>query len=230
MRSLCESQQAFDAAVLAADGDLWTAPMPIGNATAALIKIVKTGVISAGTLTLTTGPDATDLLTVDHANAVIDAHTASVQKLVRNLNKFLQLTMSSWSAAGGSVSITVTLLHMKDGADSFSEGKEVMAAVVKGADGALWLTPLPIGPNVACLVHIVKTGAIAGGTLTLTTGADPAALASVDHASNPIDCHTASVQKYISGLNMYLQATVSSWSGAGSIAVTITLLGLRSGG
>lgn len=228
METLCESKQAFNAVVMGADGDMWSAPMPIGNATACLVNIVKTGSIAGGTLTLKTGPDATNLLTVDHPSAAIDAHTASVQVLVRNLNRYLQATMSSWSGTG-SVSITITLLFMEKAAQSFSESKDVMQAVVKGADGALWTLPLPVGPYVACLVHIVKSGSISAGTLTLTTGADPTSLSPVDHASNPIDCHTASVEKYISGLNRYLQATVSSWSGSGSITVTITLLGTRSG-
>jgi hypothetical protein len=107
------------------------------------------------------------------------------------------------------------------------ERKHVLPSATMAADGDLWTSPMPIGPCHAVLVHIVKSGSISAGTLTLKTGPDSTSLLSVDHANNPIDAHTASVEKYVGNVNKYLQGTISSWSGTGSIEVTVTALSLR---
>lgn len=94
-------------------------------------------------------------------------------------------------------------------------------------NGDLWSVPQPIGPYPSCLVSIVKSGSISAGVITVYTGANSSSLLAADDAANPIDAHTASVQKRINNLDKFLQLTMSSWTGTGSLAVTVTCLGMR---
>jgi hypothetical protein len=225
MPRLIEIRNLLAVATLSANGDAWAAALPCGDSAACIINVVKTGVVDAATLTVKTGPAATNLLAADHANAAINA-SANGEHLITNLSKFLQLTVSTWNGTG-SIAVTVNLIAHRSEGNQFIQHKTVFEAVSKGADGTLWTAPLPIGDFPACIVHSIKTGVVTGGVLTLSTGTDPASLATVDHSNAAIDIKTASVQKFVGGLNKYLQATISGWVGAGSVSIQITLVGMR---
>ncbi|MBN1566236.1 MAG: hypothetical protein JXA73_00190 [Acidobacteria bacterium] len=221
-----EITSVLSSVVMAADGDLWADALPFGNYPACLIQIVKSGTVNVASLAIKSGPTKETVLAVDHASAVIDA-SSSKTVYVPRLGSFLQGEISSWSGSG-SLDISIMPVAYRSLSEQVLPAKYILGSVSKGANGTLWTNPIPIDPYPAAIVNIQKTGSISAGTLTLSTGADPLSLATVDDSNAVIDCHTASVQKYVSNLNKYLQATIGSWSGTGSISVTIELLGFRS--
>jgi hypothetical protein len=95
---------------MTADGNLWTAAQPTLNYASALIAVRKTGSVAVCSLALLTGPTAaTATAAINDANTTIDC-SAAVNKVVINLDKFLQGTVSSWSGTG-TITIYVTLTN-----------------------------------------------------------------------------------------------------------------------
>jgi len=136
------------AVTVSADGNLWTTAQPAMNYGAALVSIRKTGTVTGCTLTTYTGQTAaTATAAINDANAAIDCHTASVNKIIINLDQYFQMTVSSWAAAGGTVAISVTLTN-----GSGWNLNATLSAVTQGAGAATpgtlpWYTQGTDGTN-----------------------------------------------------------------------------------
>jgi hypothetical protein len=102
--------------------------------------------------------------------------------------------------------------------------RAIDAGVAVTADGNLWTAAQYIGNYGAALVSVRKSGTVTGCTLTFYTGQTAAtATNALDDANNNFSCATA-VNKVINNLDQYLQGTVTSWSGTGTITVYVTLI------
>jgi hypothetical protein len=132
-----------------ADGNLWTTAQPAMNFGAALVSVRKTGTVTGCTLTTYTGPTAaTATAAVNDANAAIDCHTASVNKIIINLDQYFQMTVSSWAAAGGSVDVYVTLTN-GSGWNLNATLSAVTQSTGSGAAGTYWYIRQTDGTNTA---------------------------------------------------------------------------------
>jgi hypothetical protein len=101
--------------------------------------------------------------------------------------------------------------------------KYPMAGVAMTADGNLWTAAQPTLNYSSALVAVRKSGAVAGCTLTLYGGPTAAtATSALDDANTTFSCATA-VNKIVTNLDRFLQGTVSSWSGTGTITIYVTL-------
>jgi hypothetical protein len=93
-----------------ADGNLWSSAQPTFNYTSALVAIRKSGTVNVCSLALLTGPTAaTATAAINDANTIIDC-SAAVNKIVINLDRFIQGTVSSWSG-NGTITIYITLTN-----------------------------------------------------------------------------------------------------------------------
>jgi hypothetical protein len=102
--------------------------------------------------------------------------------------------------------------------------RAIDAGVAVTANGNLWTAAQYIGNYGAALVSVRKSGTVTGCTLTFYTGQTAAtATNALDDANNNFSCATA-VNKVINNLDQYLQGTVSSWTGTGTITVYVTLV------
>jgi len=98
------------------------------------------------------------------------------------------------------------------------------AGVAMTANGNLWTAAKYVGNYGAALVSIRKTGTVSACTLTFYTGPSAAtATNALDDANNNFSCATA-VNKVVNNIDQYLQGTVSSWTGTGTITVYVTLV------
>jgi hypothetical protein len=98
-----------------------------------------------------------------------------------------------------------------------------LAGVAVTADGNLWTTAQPALNYTAALVSVRKSGTVSGCTLTLYTGQTAAtATSAVNDANATFSCATA-INKVVTNIDQYLQGTVSSWTGTGTITIYVTL-------
>ena len=128
---------------MTADGNLWTAAQPTLNYASALIAVRKTGSVAVCSLALLTGPTAaTATAAINDANTTIDCSSA-VNKIVTNLDRFLQGTVSSWSGTG-TITIYVTLSNgMGWNLNATLSG--VTQSTGSGAAGTYWYTRVTNG-------------------------------------------------------------------------------------
>ncbi|HUS95748.1 MAG TPA: hypothetical protein VMX97_03300 [Hyphomicrobiaceae bacterium] len=100
--------------------------------------------------------------------------------------------------------------------------KDALAVATMTADGDLWATAQPVLNHAGVLISVRKSGTVAGCTLTLYTGQTAAtATSAINDANATFSCATA-VNKVVNNIDQYLQGTVSSWSGTGTITIYVT--------
>lgn len=130
-----------------ADGNLWTAAQPTLNYTSALVAVRKSGSVSACSLALLTGPTAaTATVAINDANSTIDCSSA-VNKIVINLDRFIQGTVSSWSGSG-TITIYITLTNGM-GWNLNATLSAVTQSTGSGAPGTYWYMRQTDGTNTA---------------------------------------------------------------------------------
>jgi hypothetical protein len=101
--------------------------------------------------------------------------------------------------------------------------KNPLASAAMTADGNLWTTAQPALNFTTALVSVRKSGTVSGCTLTFYTGQTAAtATSAVNDANATFSCATAT-NKVITNIDNYLQGTVSSWTGTGTITIYVTL-------
>lgn len=95
---------------MTADGNLWTAAQPALNYSSALVAVRKSGTVTGCSLAILTGPTAATATTaVNDANAAITC-TSSVNKIVTNIDRYIQGTVSSWTG-NGTVTVYITFTN-----------------------------------------------------------------------------------------------------------------------
>jgi len=104
------TKQSLASKAATADGNLWTAAQSALNFTTALVSVRKSGTVDVCTLTFYTGQTAaTATAAVNDANATFSC-AAATNKVITNIDNFLQGTVSAWSGTG-TITIYVTLTN-----------------------------------------------------------------------------------------------------------------------
>ena len=216
---------------MTADGNLWTAAQPTLNYSSALVAVRKSGTVTGCTLTFYGGPTAvTATSALNDANTTFSCATA-VNKIVTNLDRFLQATVSSWSGTG-TITIYVTLTNGA-GWNMNATLSAVTQSTGSGVPGSYWYARLTNGTtgflDVSNGVGAQGAGVLQVGTLgSLSAAVASATMTQVVAApgSGSIVLLGIFVEKATATTGL---VTVSSGTGTNCGTGTATLLSIGAG-